>query len=345
MGVSFPCRYPKRSGPDCQKSCATSLTGTANPAVLTSVHLRVTETLHAVELDVGHVLQITLADGSTSTLELRHTDAAISFSTLPEPGVEFAQARTFYQFSCVLRINGQDHHLEREVPTWRSFYEPWVIDGLRIWFDATADIFTFLRETHGRCAPTRQARFALQDATLRICPDPLHPWCPLRPRGLSIQDCYNGEDCWLGPYFGVSAHGGLDINHRRGTPIWAPIAFDRQFLFNSLAAGHENNRWRGLRRWPDGAEWVLQCHHLSALTVPENTPLAAGQHYAHGAGVHCGSHDHSHFVFAVRRDGKETLLDPWILFWQMYQDRAAGLVTWGPDAIRTACGYLPSLSG
>jgi hypothetical protein len=300
-----------------------------------------TETLTPFELNEGDSVAFVKADGAAWSLELVSTGARILYTTLPKPKTEDSRARTFYAFHCVVRIDGREHRLEREVPTWRSFYEPWVIDGVRIWFDAVADIFDFLSETHGSCAARKQARFAVQDASLRICPDPVHPWCPLRPDGLWINDCYNGEDCWLGPYFGAAAHGGLDINHRRGTPIWAPIDFDTQHNFNSLAAGDNNNRWRGSRQWKDGAEWVLQCHHHSRLLVPENTPLKAGQHYAEGAGVHSGAHDHSHFVFRVIRNDTEYLLDPWILFWQMYQDRDAGLVNWSKDMVRKGAGHLP----
>jgi hypothetical protein len=305
------------------------------------MELTATETLTPLELNRGEGIAFHLADGEAVEMELLETGAEILYTTLPEPKVEHPNARTFYRFHCCLRINGREHRLEREVPTWRSFYEPWEFDGLRVWFDAVADIFDFLTEAHGNCAPTKQARFALQDASRRICPEPVHPWCPLRREGLWINDCYNGEDCWLGPYFGCSAHGGLDINHRRGTPIWAPIPFDDHFLFNSLEQGHNNNRWRGMKRWPDGSEWILQCHHLTRLTVPEHGPLEAGQHYAVGTGVHSGAHDHSHFVFKIRRDGKETLLDPWILFWQMYRDRDAGLVPWGEDQVRKGAGFLP----
>ncbi|MGC9450478.1 MAG: hypothetical protein ACP5I4_03440 [Oceanipulchritudo sp.] len=307
--------------------------------------LQATETLCPFELDKGESLEFVLSDQSSRRIDLIDTGAQVLFTTLPEPQVEFANARTYYRFHCVLRINGEEHRLEREVPTWRSFYEPWEIDGLRIWFDAVKDIFCFLTETHGACAPQKQARFAVQDASRRICPDPVHPWCPLRPEGLWINDCYNGEDCWLGPYYGCAAHGGLDINHRRGTPIWAPIGIDDHYFFNSLQMGHNNNRWRGHRKWADGSEWILQCHHMTRLTVPEHTPLKAGQAYAEGAGVLSGAHDHSHFVFKVLRDGAESLLDPWILFWQMYRDREAGLLEWPEPATRTRAGFLPGDDG
>ncbi|TVR52485.1 MAG: hypothetical protein EA425_04780 [Puniceicoccaceae bacterium] len=288
-------------------------------------------TLSPLELEAGESCDFVLADGSRRRLELLETGAEILFTTRPRPKEEFHSARTFYKFHCLLAIDGEPHRLEREVPTWRSFYPPWEIAGLRIWFDAVRDIFDFLLETHGPCAPSGQARFALQDATLRICPEPVFPWCPLRADGLRINDCYNGEDCWLGPYFGASAHGGLDINHRRGTPIRAPIGIDDHAFFNHLETGHNNNRWRGFRHWPDGSTWILQCHHMTRLTVPEHRPLSPGQHYADGAGVLSGSHDHSHFVFKIVREGRTHLLDPWILFWQMYQDRDDGLVIWEKD--------------
>jgi len=306
------------------------------------IHTR--KTLTPCELNKGESLTFVLQNEEKRCLRLIDTGAEITYSTLPEPKVEHPNARTFYRFHCILEMDGQRHRLEREVPTWRSFYEPWEIDGLRIWFDAVKDIFDFLTETHGACSPRKDARFALQDATLRICPEPVHPWCPLRWEGLWINNCYNGEDCWLGPYYGCSAHGGLDINHRRGTPIWAPIAIDDHYHFNSLEAGDNNNRWRGHRKWEDGSEWILQVHHHSELLVPEHSTIKANQHYAVGAGVHSGAHDHSHFVFKIVRDGQETLLDPWILFWQMYQDRDSGLVEWSKSRIRTGAGFLPDLS-
>lgn len=57
----------------------------------------------------------------------------------------------------------------------------------------------------------------------------------------------------LGGYDGASAHGGIDINLPRGTPLYA-IDLDRRLLCNSLDMGHNNNCWRGFRRWDDGSE-------------------------------------------------------------------------------------------
>lgn len=284
------------------------------------IRKRAKDTLTAVEMNRGETLEFALASREIVRIELVSTAAEVISTTLKQLKVEEDAARTHYRFRCVLRINGAEHLLEREVPTQRSFYEPWCIAGVHIWFDAVNDIFQFLTETHGQCRPNKHARFAIQDATLGICPEPLHPWCPLPDGGLKIESCYRGEDCWLGPYNGASAHGGLDINHPKLTPLWAPLDLDDQFYFNSLAMGHNNNRWRGIRRWPNGAEWILQAHHMTSLTVPEHTPVAKGQQFAQGAGVHSGAVDHSHFVFKVDDEGETILLDPWILFWQMYRD-------------------------
>ena len=169
----------------------------------------------------------------------------------------------------------------------------------------------------------RPVQIALVSTSAQTLRTTLHPWCPLPEGGLMIEHCYRGEDCWLGAYNGASAHGGLDINHPRGTPLWAPLDLDDHFYFNSLAMGHNNNRWRGIRRWPDGSEWILQAHHMTELTVPEHVPLLKGQQFAWGAGALSGAVDHSHFVFEVHDHGETILLDPWILFWQMYRDRAA----------------------
>ena len=285
---------------------------------------RAKDTLTAVEMNRGEVEEFEIVSGDVVRIELVSTQARVLRTTLKQPKVEEEAARTDYCFSCVLKVNGSEHVLEREASTQRSFYEPWEVQGVRIWLDAVQDIFDILAETHGECRPQRHARLAFQDASLRICPETIHPWCPLPPGGLRIEDCYRGEDCWLGAFDGASAHGGLDINHPRGTPLWSPLDIHDHFYFNSLAMGHNNNRWRGLHRWPNGAEWILQAHHMTELTVAEHQPIAKGQQFAWGAGVLSGGIDHSHFVFKIHDYGETLLLDPWILFWQMYRDLKSG---------------------
>lgn len=275
---------------------------------------RAKDTLTVIEMNRGEAEEFELLSGDVARIELVATSARVLRTSLKQLKIEENTARTDYRFHCVLRINGHEHALEREVSTQRSFYEPWEIDGVRIWFDAVEDIFDVVEEAHGDCRPRKHARFGIQDASLRICPEPIHPWCPLPAGGLRIQHCYRGEDCWLGAYNGASAHGGLDINHSKGTPLWAPLDIDDHFYFNSLKMGHNNNRWRGIHRWQNGAEWILQAHHMTELTVKEREPIKKGQQFAWGAGVHSGAVEHSHFVFKVHDYGETILLDPWILF-------------------------------
>ena len=297
------------------------------------------DTLTAVEMNIGDELRFKLSDGTTRSIVLKKTSARITHTTTTQPRIAQRGAVTNYRFSCILTIDGHSVQITREVASQLSFYEPRELMGLKIWFDACDDIFNFLTEAHGECRPRKQARFAIQEAGKggRVAPVLLHPWCPLPEGVLRVEDCYNGEDVWLGAFDGADAHSGLDINHPAGTPIWTPIAIDEgHFLFDTLAGGANNNRWRGFHRWRDGSTWVLQVHHLIRLRVPERQAIPAGALLADGAGVYIGDHEHSHFVFKVIEPGEEErdaiMLDPWILFWQMYQDRKATAATLTPTS-------------
>jgi hypothetical protein len=283
------------------------------------------DTLTAVELDVGDELRFTLSSGQVRTITVATAWAKVFHTTLAQPKVEQAGAVTNYRFGAALSIDGLKVSLVREVATQKSFYEPREVLGLTLWLDAVDDIFAFLTEEHGACRPRKRVRLAVQESQRRICPVLVHPWCPLPEGGLRVEHCYNGEDVWLGAYFGAAAHGGLDINHPAGTPIWTPLAIDDHELYNCVDRGDNNNRWRGVRHWADGSTWILQTAHLIRLRVPEHAPLDAGTHLADGAGVWVGDHEHSHFVFRVVEPGdtmeQAISLDPWILFRQMYLDR------------------------
>jgi hypothetical protein len=129
------------------------------------------DTLTAVEMNRGEIEEFELVSGDVVRIELVSTQARVLRTTLKQPKVEEDNARTIYAFNCVLRVNGQEHALEREVGTQGGFCEPWEIDGVRIWFDAVQDIYEFLVEHEFGGRPLRNARFAFQDATLRICPE------------------------------------------------------------------------------------------------------------------------------------------------------------------------------
>ena len=305
------------------------------------------ETLTAVEMNVGDTLRFTLKNGQTRTITLESTDAEVLLSNIRERKQGFNGGATTYAFRCRVNIDGQPMDMLRYVPTQESFYEPYVINGMRIWFDGVRNIAEFLNQNHGRCFPAKDARFAIQDATLPICPQEVRPWYPNAGNVIDVRESYSGNDVWMGPYFGADAHGGLDINMPIGTPIWAPIDFDHQFSFHSLEKGHNNNRHRGIRYWDNGQVWKMQCHHLVKLTVPEETPLKQGTHYAVAAGVRTGAHSHSHFNLAVGNGDEEILLDPWIVFWQIFENnrrRANQVIAVIEPFAPARCGELVQMS-
>ncbi len=282
-------------------------------------------TLTPFGLNAGDTLRLTLSDGTHWEMTLRETAAetlATDYAAYDyrDDGHESGDISA-YGFSCVVSVNGRDAELRREVGTQASFYEPWVLDGVRIWFDAAACAFRraggFMFEKDIRagcvCQPTQDARFAVQEETLAICPEPVLPWYPGADAQPDIRKCYNGEDCWMGPYGGAAAHCGLDVNMPAGTMLSAPINLDDHHLYRTVAAGFGNNSWRGVRRWHDGSEWRVQTAHLIEMVESERAPLKAGTPYATGAGTSVGAHTHTHFSFAVTEQGGEYRLDPWIL--------------------------------
>ncbi|MBX7123016.1 MAG: PKD domain-containing protein [Opitutaceae bacterium] len=294
----------------------------AQTAAGAEFNLAAHDTLSAVELNRGDTIAFTLRNGDVRRIELISTSARVLFTTLKELKKSQAGAGTLYEMSADVRIDGHPFVLRRYVASQEAFYEPYVINGVRFWLDAVGDIATFLNFNHGDCQPRRDARLALQDASLRICPEELLPWYNNPSRFINIADSYNGDDCWLGPYFGADAHGGLDINQPLGSVNFTPLRLDDHFYFNSLAKGDNNNRWRGVRRWANGDVWMIQTHHLLSLIVPEHTPMAAGDPIGYAAGIRIGDHAHSHYNFKVLPAGsKEDIdLDPWILFWQIFED-------------------------
>ncbi len=363
--VAFPCLGALAEEPD---PAPTVSDAEALPAGET-LRLTAKETLSAVELDRGDTLVFLLRDGRSVELTVEQTAAEIIERVTPGGIV--------HSFTCRLRVDGQPLTLRRYVCSQECFYEPYVVNGVRIWLDIVKDVFELVPVRYPRlgnlqCVPRKDVRLALQDATLRICPQETHPWLEEPVGFIDVGRCYNGDDCYLGAYEGQALHVGLDINHPKGSPLFAPIDFDTQAYFNSLAAGDNNNRWRGIRRWPDGDVWALQTHHLIELLQPENEPLAAGAKYATTAGVHVGRHEHTHFEFKIgRKHAEEPLtasddpasiacpidfddqseaaqqrpevlhLDPWIIFWQTFEDQKIR-----DGAIRAAIAPLaPAVTG
>lgn len=274
------------------------------------------ETLQAARMNEGDTLRFKLKNGQTRSFVLEKASARI---------VERPTGGIVYSFECRFLADGQPLTLRRYVCSQETFYEPWVINGVRLWLSSSASVFKLVPirypEDHDKF--DADAVVVVQDATLPICPESPRPWFPLDKAFIDVGTCYNGDDPFLGPYLGQACHVGLDINMRKGTPLFAPIRFDDQWIFSG---GH---RWRGIRKWPNGEEWILQSHHVEKLLIKENTPVMAGTHYAEAAGKGVGSHQHSHFEFhlgplsfdRVRSGGTE--IDPWIFFWQIFENDKA----------------------
>jgi PKD repeat protein len=275
------------------------------------------DTLTVVPMNHGDQLRFTLRNGEVRTFELRGTSARL---------VERVESGLVYSFDCQLLANGQPLTLRRFVCSQETFYEPWIVNGVRIWFSSSAAIFKLvpIRYPEDHDPMAADAVLCIQDATLPICPQPMKPWFPIKERFIDVGTCYNGDDPWLGPYLGKACHMGMDINMPKGTALHAPIDFQDQWIFSA------DHRWRGVRRWPNGDIWALQSHHVDKLLIKEREPLKAGVHYAEAAGKGIGSHQHSHFEFrtgeGVLNRGQlgGTEIDPWILFWQIFEtDKAA----------------------
>ena len=276
-------------------------------------------TITPIEMNIGDTIVFTLLNGFTNKIELISSNSTIVETNKKDLTTDYPAGGTLLRIDASVLINGFPMNLRRFIGSQESFYEPYVINGMQLWFDAAKCIFDIIQENHGECKPKKDVRFVLADATMPVCPEELSNWCELYGQNkIDIADCYDADDCYLGAYYGASAHGGLDINHPEGTPIYAPFRLDDQYYFNSLKNGDKNNRWRGVRHWNGETTWVIQVHHTGIPLVDEYIPIENGTEIAKGAMVFVGSHNHSHFVFKIYEDGYEYIVDPWILFHQMF---------------------------
>ena len=279
-------------------------------------------TITVLEMDKGDKLTFTMASGRKVNFELVDTDIDILFTSLDSLKKAKAGEATIYTMTCKVRIDGKIMEMVRYVPAQETYYKPYVVNGLNIWFDAVNSLTEYFNENHGACVPEKDARFAFQDAGKQICPQELSNWWPEPANQIYIKDGYMGEDSWLGPYFAANLHGGTDVNMPSNTPMIAPIDFDEHYYFNSVESGHNNNRWRGIRNWENGDIWYLQTHHVNKLLIPQNRSIKQGEVYAHGAGTWSWYSPHAHFVFETYQPEFDswTLMDPWVIIWQIFEN-------------------------
>lgn len=310
--------------------------------------LKARASMTPVELNKGDVCRFTLVNGQTRTIEYLGTESSV----LEIPATEGLVATLTMR----LRIDGAEIPFRRYFATQESFYEPAVVNGMTIFPDSTLE---YLQKTVPmrypakgamRHHPWKDCRIVVQDATLPLCPEKLHPWFLDKRMDnlfLPIGDAYHGGDCWLGPFSYGQAHGGMDLRMERGSLLYAPFAMDDQWMPLYAKKGRGgSSRWRGVRRFPDGTYWSLNTSHVIDCVVPERTAVTNGQAYCTAAGTAVGEYDHTHFELHICRDlnpkiddkvwdtgwGKETEvkndcpkgqpefynLDPWVLFWETF---------------------------
>ena len=309
------------------------------PTVPRTVRIAAHATASVCELNVGDVLEFALKSGEVRRLKL----TGASWKVLERRGDDVRR----YSFTTELEIDGKPTPLTCTVPSSDFLNgKPFEVAGLNVWPDGVQDIFRDgggymlekdFRHVAGTCRPMRRARIVLQDATLRVVPEKVRLWWPVKSWPLDVNDCYNGRDCWMGPWYeyvgterGGETHCGIDMNMPAHTPLTAPFALDDQHYFHAVKKGNNNNRWRGIRRWSENEWWWIQAHHIDTpYLVPENRPLAAGTVYALSGGQWAGEFTHTHFNVRVftRRKGADGLdeieshwINPAILFHQMRLD-------------------------
>ena len=187
------------------------------------------ETITPIELNHGEILTYKRKNGEILTFELLSTSANILYTNkdkIPkdESGNDkgnMYRSRLMYEFTCDIKINGVFMKMRRYVGSQESFYERYVRNGVRIWFDGVSDIFEenggFLntaRSANGM--PHKNARFVFQDMTQRICPGKIHAWFKdgsdrddnfiFKDNFIDIGRSFNGDDCFLGAYLGGESH-------------------------------------------------------------------------------------------------------------------------------------------
>jgi hypothetical protein len=278
--------------------------------------------LKAVEMNIGDTLFYTLKNGQQRSFTLLETSANPLF-TFENPDNRY-QSGIVYRMSCKIAVEGQELNLIRIVSAQQSYYEPWHINGVTFFFDAVKDMNAFIYDNHGSTGgsayPKKDARFAFVEYEDDFANQKLRPWYPNSNNFLNIKEAYTGANSWLGGYLKTEAHNGLDVNIPNNTMLWAPIDFDDQYYFNSLEKGDNNNRWMGIKTWPNGDKWILRTHHMVQLLVPQHTPLLQGTWYGTVGGVHYGTYPHIHFYFIWEKDGISMALDPWMIFWKTFEN-------------------------
>lgn len=167
------------------------------------------KTLTVVEMNHGDELRFKLRGGEERTFVLEKTSARI---------IERPRGGIIYSFDCHLRADGQPLLLRRYVCSQETFYEPWVLNGVRLWLSSSKSVFQLVPmrypETHHKL--DADAIIVLQDATMPICPQPMKLWFSMRRHFIDVGTCYNGDDRMARPLLGAGLSCGAGHQHVQG---------------------------------------------------------------------------------------------------------------------------------
>ena len=171
-----------------------------------TIELAAKPTVTPVELNFGDTLKFTLLDGRTRTIRAVDTSARIVETPVVEGHV--------FMFDVTLEVDGHKVKIDRYTGTQQAFYEPLVVNGMRIWTDMALSVFNKIPMRYPgagnlRQRPWKDVRLALQDATIEDCPVKLSKWFDYRHPSIYVGDCYHGSDCWMGSFGEGVTHGGL----------------------------------------------------------------------------------------------------------------------------------------
>ena len=112
-------------------ACGLALAGDVSAETF---EMKARSTMTPVELNVGDICRFTLLNGETRTIEYLGGDSSV----LEIPATEGLIAT----FTMQLRVDGVEIPFRRYLATQESFYEPAVVDGLRIFPDSTLEYLT-----------------------------------------------------------------------------------------------------------------------------------------------------------------------------------------------------------
>ncbi len=123
-------------------------------------------TITPVEMNIGDTVAFTLLNGFTNRIELTGCSASIVETNKKDLTTDFPAGGTLLRMDADILINGFPMKLRRFVGCQESFYEPYIINGMQLWFDAARCLFDIIQENHGECMPLKDVRFVLADNSM-----------------------------------------------------------------------------------------------------------------------------------------------------------------------------------